>query len=74
MKKISKILIKKIAKILVSVMSTNRVGRYFAEHFAKFIFDQKETVIHNGLSLSFYCPNIINKLELIHFQPKSQKR
>ena len=40
MKKIFKIILKKLAKGLITILDTNRIGRYFSERLAKYIFDQ----------------------------------
>ena len=70
MKKIIKFIIKKIAKISIKILNSNKIGRYFSEHLAKFIFDTKKNVIHNNLSLSFYVPNRINKYRVDTFYEK----
>ena len=49
MKKIFKIIIKKIVQNFVALSSTNKIGRYFTEHLAKYIFEQKRNINYKDI-------------------------
>ena len=70
MKKIFKILIKKFAKNFIAIASTNRIGRYFSEYLAKYIFAQKGNVNYKNIQLAFYSPNRVNKFRIDTFSSK----
>ena len=70
MKKIFKILIKKFIKNFVTIASTNRMGRYFTEHLAKYIFEQKRNVNYKNIKLTFHSPNRLNKFRIDTFSSK----
>ena len=70
MKKILKNLIKKLVKIFVKFASFHKLGRYFTEHLARSIFNQKRTINYNGINLSFYCPNRLNRFRVDTFSTK----
>lgn len=70
MKKILKNLIKKLVKIFVKFASFHKLGRYFTEHLARSIFNQKRTINYNGINLSFYCPNRLNRFRIDTFSTK----
>ena len=70
MKKIFKIILKKLAKGLITILNTNRIGRYFSERLAKYIFDQKRVIKYNNVQLVFYSPNRINKFRIETFSSK----
>ena len=70
MKKIFKIILKKLAKGLITILNTNRIGRYFNEHLAKYIFDQKRVIKYNNVQLVFYSPNRVNKFRIETFSSK----
>ena len=70
MKKIFKILIKKFAKNFIAIASTNRIGRYFNEYLAKYIFAQKRNVNYKNIKLAFYSPNRVNKFRIDTFSSK----
>ena len=42
MKKILKVILKKFAKSFIAISTTNKIGRYFNEHLAKYILIKKE--------------------------------
>ncbi len=70
MKKIIKIILKKLAKNFIAIANTNKMGRYFSEHLAKFIFNQKMKINYNNVDLSFYVPNRLNKYRVDTFSIK----
>ena len=70
MKKIFKIIIIKLAKIFVTIASTNRMGRYFTEYLAKYIFEQKRNINYKNIKLAFYSPNRLNKFRIDTFSSK----
>ena len=70
MKKIFKIIIKKIVKIFVAIVSTNRIGRYLTEYLAKYIFEQKRNINYKNIKLTFYSPNRLNKFRIDTFSSK----
>ena len=70
MKKIFKIILKKLAKGLITILNTNRIGRYFNELLAKYIFDQKRVIKYNNVQLVFYSPNRVNKFRIETFSSK----
>ena len=70
MKKIFKIILKKLAKGLITILDTNRIGRYFNELLAKNIFDQKRVIKYNNVQLVFYSPNRVNKFRIETFSSK----
>ncbi len=70
MKKIFKIILKKLAKGLITILNTNRIGRYFNERLAKYIFDQKRVIKYNNVQLVFYSPNRVNKFRIETFSSK----
>ena len=70
MKKIFKIILKKLVKGLITILDTNRIGRYFNEHVAKYIFDQKRIIKYNNVQLVFYSPNRVNKFRIETFSSK----
>jgi len=70
MKKIFKIILKKLAKGLITISDTNRIGRYFNELLAKYIFDQKRVIKYNNVQLVFYSPNRVNKFRIETFSSK----
>ena len=70
MKKIFKIILKKLAKGLITILNTNRIGRYFNERLVKYIFDQKRVIKYNNVQLVFYSPNRVNKFRIETFSSK----
>lgn len=70
MKKIIKFIIKLFAKNIIKFLVKFSAGRYFLEHLEKKIFDQKKTIIHNNLSLSFFIPNRLNLFRVNTFFTK----
>ena len=72
MKKIFKIIIIRLAKIFVTIASTNRIGRYFTEYLAKYIFEQKRNINYKNIKLAFYSPNRLNKFRIDTFSSKEQ--
>ena len=70
MKKILKIILKKFAKCFIAISNTNKIGCYFNENLAKYIFDQKKVVKHNSVKLVFYSPNRINRFRIETFSSK----
>ena len=70
MKKIFKIILKKLAKGLITLLDTNRIGRYLNEVLAKYIFDQKRVIKYNNVQLVFYSPNRVNKFRIETFSSK----
>jgi len=70
MKKIIKLIIKLFAKSIIKFLAKFSAGRYFLEHLAKKIFNQKKTIIHNGLNLSFFIPNRLNLFRVNTFITK----
>ena len=70
MKKIIKLIIKLFAKNIIKFLAKFSAGRYFLEHLAKKIFNQKKTIIHNGLNLSFFIPNRLNLFRVNTFITK----
>ncbi len=65
-----KIILKKIAINLIAILSTNKIGRYFTEHLAKHISEQKYVIKYNNVKLNFYSPNRINKFRIETFSSK----
>ena len=72
MKKIFKILIKKFIKNFVTIVSTNRIGRYFNEYLVKYIFEQKRNINYKNIKLAFYSPNRLNKFRIDTFSSSNQ--
>ena len=70
MKKIFKIIIAKFAKNFVKISYTSKIGRYFTEHLAKYIFEQKRNVDYNNIKLAFYSPNRLIKFRIDTFSSK----
>ena len=70
MKKIFKILIKKFIKNFVTIISINRIGRYFNEYLVKYIFEQKRNINYKNIKLTFYSPNRLNKFRIDTFSSK----
>ena len=70
MKKILKVILKKFAKIFIAISTTNKIGRYFNEHLAKYIFDQKRTIKYNNVKLVFYSPNRLSRFRIETFSSK----
>ena len=65
-----KIILKKIAINLIAILSTNKIGRYFTEHLAKHISEQKYVIKYNNVKLNYYSPNRINKFRIETFSSK----
>jgi FkbM family methyltransferase len=65
-----KIILRKIAINLIAILSTNKIGRYFNEHLAKHISEQKNVIKYNNVKLNFYSPNRINKFRIETFSSK----
>ena len=63
-------MLRKLAKGFITVLNTNRIGRYFNEHVAKYIFDQKRIIKYNNVQLVFYSPNRVNKFRIETFSSK----
>jgi FkbM family methyltransferase len=70
MKKIIKFIVKVFAKNIIKFLGKFSTGRYFLEHLGKKIFNQKKTIIHNDLSLSFFVPNRLNLFRVNTFATK----
>ena len=70
MKKILKVILKKFAKSFIAISTTNKIGRYFNEHLAKYIFDQKRTIKYNNVKLVFYSPNRLSRFRIETFSSK----
>ena len=70
MKKIFKIIIEKFAKNFVKISYTSKIGRYFTEHLAKYIFEQKRNVNYNNIKLAFYSPNRLIRFRIDTFSSK----
>jgi FkbM family methyltransferase len=69
-KKIFKIIIEKFAKNFVKISYTSKIGRYFTEHLAKYIFEQKRNVNYNNIKLAFYSPNRLIRFRIDTFSSK----
>ena len=55
---------------MIAILSTNKIGRYFTEHLAKHISEQKYVIKYNNVKLNFYSPNRINKFRIETFSSK----
>jgi len=69
-KKIIKKLFRFISLIIVKALNKFGFGRYFLEQINKNIINQKLSISHNKVSLSFFTPNRINLFRIKTFSEK----
>ena len=63
-------MIKRITFNLVSLANSSKFGRFINYEFIKSVLQLQKTVIHNGCSLDFVIPNLINKSRADTFSSK----